>query len=242
MKSMFDDLCTLYPLTPRSSTANPMDCMDICRKIALSAWTARLRFLEAQIASEQYTMMDSAQESASIATWLDQAWTKPWQPRAFGRLVRARLALESIEMALRINMDAMGIGTADAVVEGWEADAWQRLQMVLQSLQRKLETLWQAYNQAVAVRESISSNNQGRQVGYLTSIATIFIPASLVAAIFSMGGDFAVGGSRNWVYFAVSVPIMVLGLAAVFSAQAAWFVGRVAGRVTGIGRVGDSPA
>jgi len=212
MRSMFDDLCDLYPLMQRQSTTDALDCVNICREMVLSAWTAYLRIVEAQIIEEEFrkSVGRSANRANDIATWLSQSWTQPWQQREFGRLTYARLTLEKNDEDLRINMDALGVGTQNQTVEDWEADAWRHLRDTLRSNMRRLDILWQAYTQVISVRESISSNKQSRQVEYLTSLATLFIPASLIAAIFSMGGDFAVGASHFWVYWAVSAPIVAL--------------------------------
>lgn len=221
MHSMFDDMIALYRLVKYSSTANPITCLDIPRKLALSAYTASIRIMESLIFEEQFRMSTgpgALPSGADTTTWLDKSWERRWQPRGFGRLVRARLALESIATDLRINMEALGIGTSQGpVVAAWEVDSWQSVREALVGSKRRLDILWEAYSEAVSVRESITSNKQGRQVGYLTSLATLFIPVSLVAAIFSMGGDFAAGGSHFWVYWVVSIPVVVSGCLLVFT-------------------------
>ncbi|KAK0709377.1 hypothetical protein B0T26DRAFT_403728 [Lasiosphaeria miniovina] len=181
---------------------------------------ARVQALGADIAGTHAG--DDGSTRSAATTWLDSAWTRPWQSRAFARLVHARLALEVITDGLRTNMDALGLlGGAfrgpdrRAVVEGWEADAWHSRRETLGSSGRRLDILWQAYSEAVAARESIASNRQGRQgrhVGYLSSLATLSVPVSLGATILSMGGDFAAGASRFWVYWAVAVPSRCWGL------------------------------
>ena len=60
------------------------------------------------------------------------------------------------------------------------------------------------------------SANEARLVSRLTVLAVIFIPLSFSASIFSMGGDFQPGGSRFWLYFAVSLPMLFLILGFVF--------------------------
>jgi Mg2+ and Co2+ transporter CorA len=43
-------------------------------------------------------------------------------------------------------------------------------------------------------------------VGYLTSLATLFLPVLFVAAVFSMGGEYAAGESRFWVFWVIFAP------------------------------------
>lgn len=222
MQSLFDDILLLYPLTLRQSVSNPKDCTDICRNLVLSAWTARLRIVEAQIIQELHKMSAGAATDFAPTTWLDNSWSLPWQPREFGRLMRAKAALEAVDADLYRNIDALGIGATAQTVEAWEADAWKSLQNAVRISKTRVEIISQAYTQAVSVRESITSNKQARQVGFLTSLATLFIPISFIAAIFSMGGDFSAGASRFWVYWAIAIPVVLFGCILLFTRLGRW--------------------
>lgn len=218
MESMFEDILLLYPLTERQLTADLNSCMDICKRIVLSAWTARLRIAEAQIVQEQYRMsIGNTTNEISAANLFEKSWARPWHARDFGRLVRAKTALESIAWELYRNIDALGLGSQAQTTEVWEAEAWRSLQNVVQNLKARLEIISQAHMQAVSVRESITSNKQAQQVGYLTSLATLFIPISFVAAVFSMGGDFSAGASHFWVYWVIAVPVVAVGCLLLFT-------------------------
>lgn len=217
MESMFKDILLLYPMTERRLTADPNSCMDICKRLVLSAWTARLRIAEAQIIQEQCQMsIGNATTGISAADLFERCWVRPWHPRDFGRLVRAKSALESIDWELYRNMDALGISKAQTTGV-WEAEAWVSLQNAVQTLKTRLDIISQAYMQAVSVRETIASNKQAQQVGYLTSLATLFIPISFVAAVFSMGGDFSAGASHFWVYWVIAVPVAAVGCFLLFT-------------------------
>jgi hypothetical protein len=230
MQSIFEDILHLYPLEQYQSTTDPRICTDICRKLVLSAWTAWLRVVEAQITQEQYFMSTGKTPTGiNTATWLDKSWMQPWQARQFGRLIRAKSALEAIDADLYYNMDALGIGAKRNGTEDWEAEAWRSLQNAVHVLKTKVDIIFQAYTQAVSVQESITSNKQARQVGYLTSLATLFIPVSLIAAIFSMGGKFSAGASLFWVYWAISIPIVIAGCILLFTKLG----GRVLGHAPG---------
>jgi hypothetical protein len=193
--------------------------MDYCRSLVLSAWTARIRIVETQLIKEQLMLsIGDIPAGARAAEVFEKSWQRPWHPRDFGRLVRAKSALESIDWELRRNMDALGIGSeSKRTAEAWEADAWQSLREVIKSLKIRLDIMLQAYMQSISVRETSAANKQARQVGYLTSLATIFIPLSFVAAIFSMGGDFSAGSDRFWVYWVVAVPVAAIGCLLLFT-------------------------
>jgi hypothetical protein len=210
--STFEDILKLYSCSPdqRRSIRDPNTCVDLCRGLVLSAWTAAIRVVEAQLVQEQLALTVGVQADDIRATDVfEKSWERPWHPRDFGRLVRAKLALDSVDWDLSRNMDALGILELQhqSHVEAWEADAWHGLRDVVHNLKAKLDIMSQAYMQSISIRETHAANQQARNVGYLTSLASIFVPISFVAAVFSMGGDFSAGESRFWVYWVVAVPV-----------------------------------
>ncbi|KAJ5831261.1 uncharacterized protein N7525_009514 [Penicillium rubens] len=207
MESMFKDILLLYSLMERHLTAD---------------------MNKAQIIQEQCRMsIGNMAVEMSAANLFENSWAQPWHPRDFGRLVRAKTALESVNWELYRNMDALGIFSKADTTEDWESDAWRSLQHVVQNLMARLDIISQAYTQAVPVRESISSNKQAQQVGYLTSLATVFIPISFVAAVFSMGGDFSAGASHFWVYWVIAVPVVAVGCLLLFTNFGRWILGNI---------------
>lgn len=227
MQSSFDDIVLLYR-EQRRSHQTPASCTDICRRLVLSAWTASIRIMEAQIVQEQFNMSIGARVTEfNSATWLDDAWTTPWESRRFGRLIRAKSALESVSADLYHNMDALGIGGKCQITEEWETDAWKSLQYTTDSLKTRVDIILQAYMQAVSVRETITANTQARQVGYLTSLATLFLPISFIASIFSMGGKFSVGEQLFWVFWAFAIPVVGIGCGLLFSKPGRKLIGKL---------------
>ncbi|KAF4945185.1 hypothetical protein FSARC_14488 [Fusarium sarcochroum] len=192
MKSMFDDIINLYPFRQNQSISNPMTITDICRQLVLSAWTARLRFMEVEIIRKQSQMsIAPSMFATSYHDWLDASWTRPWKSRDFG-------------------------GLMDQIAEAWESEAWETLRDTLQTLKKKVNIMSEAYMQAASVRESIAANKQAQHVGYLTSLATLFVPMSFIAAVFSMGGDYAAGQKSFHVFWAISVPVGAMAFCAFF--------------------------
>lgn len=206
MKSFFDDLVKLYPLTVRRSTSYPQSCTDICRRLVLSAWTAHLRVIENQIIEQRSKMSAGDTKNArNIEEHMSLAWAGTWTAAEFSRLVRAKPVLLSIEAELRRNIDALG-----ECLSPWEKDAWHNLRDSSELLVSRLDGILENYMQAVSVRQSLNA-------GQLTSMATIFIPASLVAAVFSMGGKFAAGENLFWVFWVISVPLATVGCFLLFT-------------------------
>lgn len=212
MVSLFEDMLTLYPRTVRNSTLEPNSCTDVCRRLVLSAWTARVRIIEAQVAQERTDMsMGDGLAARNTRKIFILPWARPWQPEDFNRLVRASAVLQSIDAELRSNLNALGVDTSEAqFLDPWEVTAWKNLREAIQLQKFRVDSILETYMQAISVRQSINA-------GYLTSMATIFIPVSLVAAVFSMGGEFAAGESLFWVFWVVAVPVTLLGCFLLFT-------------------------
>jgi hypothetical protein len=97
-----------------------------------------------------------------------------------------------------------------------ERRLWRRLEAKLEVLDSSLSHHMDEYAQRAAIEESFEArkqtydaNRQARSAGQLTKIATIIVPCTFVASIFSMGGSFAAGEDLFYVYWAVSLPITV---------------------------------
>jgi len=236
--STFKTLTELYPLRERLSTSDPNSCVDYVRILVLSAWTASTRVIESRIMKEQFALsiVGVSQPNSSTSAY-ERSWTRPWHPQDFARLVQAKSSLKALDWELRRNMDALGIGSqaSERTAEAWEADAWQGLRIVIGNLNSRVDTMLQAYMQSISVRETSDANRQARQVGYLTSLATIFIPVSFVAAVFSMGGEFAAGESRFWVFWAIAAPVATVACLMLFGKAGIRAVRRPVMRVSAAG-------
>lgn len=82
---------------------------------------------------------------------------------------------------------------------------------------QELELTTQAFMESFATRadmlHAITSSRQSRSSGQLTMLATVAVPFSVIAAIFSMGGDYAAGEAHFAVYWGISVPLAAFLLA-----------------------------
>lgn len=75
----------------------------------------------------------------------------------------------------------------------------------------------------LTLMETEKSISDSKSLSRLTILGFFFVPVSFVCSFFSMNGDFAVGESKFWVYFAVTVPLTVAILVVVF---ASWWYKR----------------
>jgi CorA-like Mg2+ transporter protein len=68
----------------------------------------------------------------------------------------------------------------------------------------------------LALMETEKSISDSRTLSRLTILGSFFVPVSFVCSFFSMNGDLAVGENKLWVYFAMTLPLVVSILVVVF--------------------------
>jgi hypothetical protein len=231
--STYVDISQLYASGLHSSTETALCCMELGRRIVLTMWAAYLRDIEEQVMDVQWEMSVGSTkfDGIDMSNWLETAWTLPWKNRTFSGFVRAKSHLELCDVHIEHNMKALHIGGSKSIASDWEVEQWEWFQLTVTRLKKKVDILCESYTQAV-------SSNEARSVDFLTSLATIFVPISLVAGILSMGGDFAAGQDKFWVFWVVAVPLILLGVVLIFTGflrllrngpkrlQAAWASGR----------------
>jgi Mg2+ and Co2+ transporter CorA len=129
-----------------------------------------------------------------------------------------RIRLEEIRHAFALEDVALHgeQGQHDTIKPELERERrlWRRLEAKLEVLDSSLSHHMDEFAQRAAMEESLQArkqtydaNRQARSAGQLTKIATIIVPCTFVASIFSMGGSFAAGEDLFYVYWAVSLPI-----------------------------------
>jgi Mg2+ and Co2+ transporter CorA len=73
----------------------------------------------------------------------------------------------------------------------------------------------------LALMETEKSISDSKALSRLTILGSLFIPMSFVCSFFSINGEFAVGETKFWVYFAVTLPLVVAILVIVFGRR--WY-------------------
>ena len=71
----------------------------------------------------------------------------------------------------------------------------------LLAYQRWSETLLSVITTHVNLMETEKSIADSKSPSLLTILSFVFVPVSFVYSFFSMGGDFAVGQNKFWIYF-----------------------------------------
>lgn len=98
-----------------------------------------------------------------------------------------------------------------------EHESWAILEERLEAAETSLGNHLEMFAQRSALVQVEAANRMARSSGQLTKIATVIVPCSFVASIFSMGGKFEAGESLFFVYWTISVPITLVLLAWVLS-------------------------
>ncbi|KAF5233689.1 hypothetical protein FAUST_7940 [Fusarium austroamericanum] len=81
-----------------------------------------------------------------------------------------------------------------------EHQAWAFLEERLEAAETTLGNHLEMFAQRSALVQAEAANRMARSSGQLTKIATVIVPCSFVASIFSMGGKFEAGESLFFVY------------------------------------------
>ena len=209
MLSMFDDLLLIHSKSNQNmTTKDPMSATFVCRNLVRCTWKAYL-------ASRTVAYHDRLDEIlfknpvTNAPNWF-QTWDVAWRADVFRRLFSTRLAIEEcVVQDIVPNMKALGINYSTTILSEQEIQEWKSLQSYGTALIDTYATFMDAYLQENSLQESRTSNEQARSVGRLTALATVLVPFSIIAGMFSMGGDFLAGQSRFWVFWAVCLPVVV---------------------------------
>jgi len=143
--------------------------------------------------------------------------------------------LPMVQLTIEANMAALGIDISDGSSVGvggvGEANMWRYIHRMLGNYAKMFERVADSYTQIVTIREAQSSTLQAQAssaqaqfVGRLTLLGTMFLPASLVAGILSMGGEFLPGQRLFWVYIAVLIPVLLLVVLVLFTDLGTLFI------------------
>jgi hypothetical protein len=118
------------------------------------------------------------------------------------------MSIALLTEVIRYDMRSLGIGSYQSVYDNIEG--WTLLTKDAVSLAQNYNHLKEVYMQEASLLESQTANYRARNVGRLTSLATILVPFSISASMSSMGGEY-LGGEKNfWAFWAVAIPLMLI--------------------------------
>lgn len=215
---MFDNVVSIYTKHTHKTDVNPQNSILPCRQVSLLMWTVYVHTKELQYYDFCNKLFYESPLNDSRG-WF-QSWDITWRAEAFHQLLDQQLTIGTISTDLQRTMRALGVGAKNTIIDDEETEHWEELSKSIASLNEKITQLITGYSQEASIRETRTSNYQARSVGRLASLATVLVPFSVTAAIFSMGGDFSAGQQLFWVFWVVAIPIAIILFCALFTTSA----------------------
>ncbi|GME28860.1 hypothetical protein GTA08_BOTSDO12278 [Neofusicoccum parvum] len=209
--SHHDTLLHLYTRPfPHATLTHPLATTAPCRTLIRRAWTTYITAQE---------KLHNSWFHADNYAHLSAAATCPhWSRRAYQKAVYQRFDLAGAALPLFVSA-AESVGAAlegGAAAEGGvgtrEMEAWRDVRRRFARLDARLGGALASYGERAAVEEALAAKEGARSVGRVTVVATVFVPCTLVWALFSIGGRYAVGEEEHWVPWVVMVSVQMVVL------------------------------
>ncbi|KAH8754648.1 hypothetical protein F5883DRAFT_573362 [Diaporthe sp. PMI_573] len=154
---------------------------------------------------------DKIEEKSWTEQWRGDIFTDLWELGEDLELLGDRMELNTKTITSLLEVSDKSPITLEKTQEWDDISEWRdlerRRQYALQTMARTTES----YVQSVAATGASFANLQAKTSRKLTGLATLFVPASLCAAVlaipsFSGAGDV----EKFWIFWAVSVPIAII--------------------------------
>jgi hypothetical protein len=220
--SMFDDALNDFACRNQDvgEIDNPMAVVKFPRKLVIGIMLAflRRRYLNLLRIQKTHVKPNGILRNNYLSSFSEGALSS-WQDEFFDFIVGSCAAMKELIRELEENMISLGLpmenGTArDSGIAGgppqWEIDGWRSVMDLAHVVDLVTNSLATGYLQYISIQEARISNGNAKSLSKITVLTMLFIPLSTVASIFSMGGDFLPGNARAWVYWVVSIPVLMM--------------------------------
>ena len=213
--SLLDDILFYYRESQQPNHQTIGDIADLTKKIALSNWTnfqlyirKHSTFLEYKL--EEFQETHGSKKKFTGLQWLEQNidHVNSWKRRCSHYCDYVETNLVELNVTPSPSLD---MSTPTTNLNGSLQD-WASLLGRLRMWKDRTATINSAVLNPLSILESSKFLDEARNSRLLAVLGTIFLPLSLTSSILSMGDDFLPGNRKFWVYFAVSLPLLVLGL------------------------------
>lgn len=238
--SLLDDL-SHYLLNhahdlPPDAMPDPSIPLFFLQKILASHYMQLLHFTTSHLLHSEQPLIRRDTLLGLTISWAEARWSEIQD--VMSRCNEYIDSLEALLLSLHLPADDDMRGpaaTAAAAVTPWWDTAldFQRILHQARGLKARAEGLntaftgltgivgnAQAYEEAArSLVEAKRSVREAKNMKVLTFVAMFFIPLAFTSGLFSMSDAYIPGGKEFWVYFAVSVPLIVLVFAGAFVAD-----------------------
>jgi hypothetical protein len=227
---LFDDIRSFYASNTFSRGHVPshsefLHPSDLIKRIAYANWINLLEYvqdntssLEYQHESLQWLQSDARNTGAMSKAYSFRSlqWLKSNLHVSYGWKRRCDHYCDWLETNL-VELNVTGLGTGfGGCSPPRETQDWLLILKHLRMWRDRTRDINSAVLNHLSVMESGQSLDEARSARLLAVLGSIFLPLSLVSSIFSMGENFLPGRQDFWVYFAVSVPLVVAALGFAF--------------------------
>lgn len=233
-KSMFYQLVEAFEAAPITTNSHPVrSCGRLLHHMTQRKWVT---FLNHAIHCLVLTKGEPYYNNGHFNSAISALWAMDWQEWLLARLVKwsRRLATERLTLSSIMRNSGLcidnyqnfrhqaGEAAAESMRDAAEADRWWWIYNKMGEYKDLYDTTATSYIQVLQLREAQIANRQAHSVGTITVLGVLFVPISIVSGIMSMGGPYIPGGERFWIFFAVTLPILMLIFLCIFTNIISW--------------------
>lgn len=229
--SLLDDICFYWTTSASPSQIDraiksPYESSLFLRNIVAATWMKTLEHLRATLSALEMKLWAIEHIVSPTITEVEKArYLSDFMP-TLNELNTMRRRGNWYITEMKINLEGLGISPdfpplASSQQTGERNHDYDFLAIYaqLQTYQAWTEKYMEVISAQITTMETRKSLADSKSLSRLTVLGFIFLPLSFTATFFSMGGEFAVGQNKFWVYFAVAVPMSLLVF---FSAIVQW--------------------
>lgn len=217
--------------TPESISAARIcaaDSANYLLKYVANQWVNQLELIACGVSESEYFADDHQATLDRVGD--DNSERKAWKTRLGGIIETTEVInyqkrqLNNFVQAINLNLERLGIANADASGRRLKTQSILDAQLDFQVLRDRLllladriSGLTNIANDLASLQTAFKSIEDGEFALRLSLFASVVFPMTLVTSLLSMGDDFLPGKSRFWVFWAVSVPlVMVFTIALIY--------------------------
>lgn len=234
--SLFDDLI-YYHTTRSNSIPSTQTNIDIAtfflKKIIAGLWMNAIGYVGTSVSILEYAVEQSrvhatkpgalGSNPVKASTYGGLEWLEEHLFHIYGWKRRCSQLHDWTEwnvLALNIplsQLDSLGSNArlpSANLMPSFEVQDWLFIKKRLELYETRSRDVVASALGLLSLVESHKSVEEAESARILAVLGTVYLPLSLTAGVLSMGGAFIPGESQFWIFFAVSVPLMVLSFAA----------------------------
>ncbi|KAH7035109.1 uncharacterized protein B0I36DRAFT_88274 [Microdochium trichocladiopsis] len=194
---------------------NPQGVLNsVATGVILPSWMNLLSLLSATLSNHEYSMFEFEEISPNTSGKKVKSELTKLRD-ALGNISRTRRRAWWYIEHIHVSFQNLGYpnGRVDPQSHGHSSGhspAIEELSVILNRfyyMKERIDSLIPIIQNACNILEAQRGALETKQFNALTSLASVFIPISTCAAIFSMGDGYLPGEANNWVFWAVALPL-----------------------------------